>query len=135
MESRIERHFCSSGEIACEIYYYRHQMHRIDGPAYTSYYKSAKIEIQVYYIKDVRHRLDGPAYLRRFESGEIETEEYIVNGIFLKTFEKYYSIKEKIFEYIQKYPKYIKEVELLARHNNWLNEKELELLACMDMFK
>jgi hypothetical protein len=87
----------------------------------------------------LRHRLDGPAIIWINKTEKNISSSWYIHDIFLGNFEEYYTssgISQKlIFEYVQIYPEYIKEIELLARHNNWLNEKELELLNCADMFR
>jgi antitoxin component YwqK of YwqJK toxin-antitoxin module len=127
-----------SGKIASEEYYVNGKRHRINGPAYITYEEYGDIISEQHWINDMAHRLDGPAFIQHYEY-DITRETYFVNDICLEDFEEYcyYSQpqlqKQKIFEYLQIYPQYRKEVELLARHNNWLNKKELELLTCMDM--
>jgi antitoxin component YwqK of YwqJK toxin-antitoxin module len=140
---KLIKSYYDSGKIYCEKYVLRYEMgfqpvHRLDGPAYVLYYESGQIKYKQYYVNNRAHRLDGPASIHYFESGKIKLEEYYLNGNHVFSVSKNNIDKKRIFKNIQKfikfYPKYINEVEFLARHNRWLNEKELELLICMDMF-
>jgi antitoxin component YwqK of YwqJK toxin-antitoxin module len=126
--------YYESGKVRQKEYLVENEYHRLDGPAYVEYYESGEISEKQYYIYGELHRLDGPAEILYNENGTIESETFIVNNICLIEFKYYCTSKENIFEYVQKYPEYIKEIELLARHNHWLSEKELELLVCIDMF-
>ena len=102
------------------------------------YYDSGALCCKIYYINKTLHRLDGPAHIEYHKSGTIRERSYYVDGIFLQDFAEYYSLNtdsKKIFEYIKYFPQWIKQIEKIARYNNWLSEKELELLACMDMFQ
>jgi hypothetical protein len=93
-----------------------------------------------YYLGWILHRLDGPAYAGYAYSGSYKDEnpliiQWHIFGEELKHLNSYLTPKINLFEYIKKYPQYIEYIELLARYNKWLSEKELELLACIDMFK
>ena len=121
-----------SGKIQTEIYWVRDKAHRVNKPAIIDYYPSGQVSYESYCIKDKNHRLDGPARIDYDESGKIESEEYWINDTHLNKFEKYG--KEKIFEYIKEFPQFIKEIEILARHNNWLNENQILLIKTMNVF-
>jgi hypothetical protein len=93
-----------------------------------------------YYFCYKLHRLDGPAFSRIYKNTELY-HEWHVNGVYLYNWNNYYFhyndtnlFKESLFRYAQKHPQFIKEIELLSRHNNWLNEKELDMLTCVNMF-
>jgi hypothetical protein len=125
-----------NGQICSESYYTNGVRHRLDGPAWILYDAFGKIIKENYYNNNEQHRLDGPAWIEYNNFGKIISADYYVNGVHLRDLYYFYQkTKRDIFIYIQVFPQLIKEVELLARHNNWLNEKELELLTCMDMFK
>jgi antitoxin component YwqK of YwqJK toxin-antitoxin module len=134
MSEEIYRTYYYSGAIKSKLYFLNSSYHRIDGPAFIGYYESGKILTETYYNYGKYHRLNGPAYIEYAESGEIQYERYYVNHIHVYGFRSKHIQKDKLFEYIHKYPDYIKEIEMLASHNHWLSEKELELLSCMDMF-
>jgi hypothetical protein len=107
--------------------YYSSLIHRI-----TRTINENKIAEEYRYLAAKAHRLDAPAKqcIFPFENS------WHINGVWLKYFESYIKdSKQGIFEYIQRYPKYIKEVELICRYNNWLAEKELLLLTAIDLFK
>ena len=123
----------TSGEIRTKRYYLNDQLHRENGPAIIDYYKSGKIKYKSYIINNYGHRLDGPARSWHDESGEIEQTNYYVKGIYLLCFELYG--KDKIFKYIQNFPQFIKEIEILARHNKWLTEEQIVLLNTISVFK
>jgi hypothetical protein len=99
--------------------------------------RSQYYEIMNYFFNYHHHRLDGPAWIRKnLKILEIHTLWY-VNGKLLHDFHNHYktdSFQEWIFEYVKIWPHFTKEVELLARHNKWLNEDQINLLSCMDMF-
>jgi hypothetical protein len=62
---------------------------------------------------------------------------WFVYGKELCDFHPYFLRKnfpESLFDYVKEWPENISQVILLARHNSWLNEKEINLLTCMSMF-
>jgi hypothetical protein len=131
----IKKEYFSNNKIEAyykKTYYNNDKLDRRNGPAVTCYYECGKISWEQYWINGEQHRLDGPANITYNLAGERVFEEYWVNNIYLYNFEKY--CPSKIFKYIKKYPHHLKEVEILARHNKWLNEKDLELLSCQDLF-
>jgi hypothetical protein len=132
----LVKQYYSSGEILCKTYWkdnlsYRH---RIRGPAFIEYYKSGKIKLKQYWLNNKRHRLTGPAIVWYNKHGKCSGSVYWLNDIYLPLLTDYISSKNNLFLYIKKYPRYINEIEILARHNNWLSEKELDLLSCMSIF-
>jgi hypothetical protein len=67
-----------------------------------------------------------------------EDKKWYIYGINLVSFHLYYpsnNLTESLFKYIKRFPQFIKEVEMLARYNNWLTEDQLILLTCANMFK
>ena len=127
--------YYKSGKIHLEEYLVNGIYHRLDGPACIWHYEDGQIQKECYYINRDIHRLDGPAIIWYYEDGKIKEEYYHLHNNYLYKLENYkpFSI-EKLFEYIKEYPKYIKEIELLARHNNWLDEEQLFLLNTITTF-
>jgi hypothetical protein len=87
------------------------------------------------------HRLDGPASIRKDSLGIPIEYTWYIDDIWITDFEKYFSYSKiphidlkSIRKYLKKHPIFLEEVMMLVRHNNWLNEKELDLLTCADMF-
>ena len=60
---RSEEWFNSNGEY-----------HRVDGPAYQSWYENGPKHYESWYLDGKYHRLDGPAVLRWFENGQKHVE-------------------------------------------------------------
>jgi len=58
------------------------KLHRLDGPAIISYYKTGKLYAEEYYLYDQRHRPfeEGPAYIGYYETGNIYLVKYFVDG-------------------------------------------------------
>ena len=63
-----------------EEYYVNSRPHRIDGPGYTKWYENGLKCIEIYYIDDKLHCTDGPAYIRYDINGHILTEMYYINN-------------------------------------------------------
>jgi antitoxin component YwqK of YwqJK toxin-antitoxin module len=126
--------YFENGQIEEERYYLNGDLHRINGPASIRYYQSGNVREEAYSLKNYFHRVDGPAIIDYDESQEIKYKLYFLNGRELPFFENYDTLKDKIFEYIKFYPRYINEVEVLARHNNWLSEHDLLLLRTFCLF-
>jgi hypothetical protein len=97
--------------------------------------------LKIWMAEDRRwHRLDGPAAITVSKrTYKIVARQYYINGIGLFGFYEIVKYKKnrttKIFDYAKKHPEFINEICLLAKHNNWLSEKELLLLTSMDMFR
>ncbi len=53
-------------------------LHREDGPAFTSYYRDGSLKDEAYYIDGKVHREDGPAGIRYNEDGYVESEIYCI---------------------------------------------------------
>jgi hypothetical protein len=101
-----------------------------------------------YYLGEKKHRLDGPSIemISKLSYSENSNSRYnrpklficwFVYGKELCDFHPYFmrnNFSESLFDYVKKWPENISQVIILARHNSWLNEKEIELLACMSMF-
>lgn len=53
--------------------------HRLDGPAYATWYMDGKKQNEEYYVDGKCHRLDGPAYSYWDSDGSLQNIEYWVN--------------------------------------------------------
>ncbi len=84
------------------------------------------------------HRLDGPAYISITESYGDSLPTYVEDWNagygWIAGFKTSHKSKEKLFEFVNNNPYLMKSIELLARHNNWLNEEELLLLSSLRVF-
>jgi hypothetical protein len=87
----------------------------------------------VYYKGFMIHRLDGPAiyYPNQYQLWYVNGKELCYFNDCVQS----HNIKESIFRFVKEYPEHVFEIIILATHNKWLNEKELKLLTCLDMFK
>jgi hypothetical protein len=101
-----------------------------------SYY-NYKTYCTAYYLGHMCHRIDGPADIAKwFINNEWQTEEaWIVNGIYLFTIFNQSNVVQTIFEAATKSPQLSKSIEIVARYNKLLDEKQLELLDCLNMLK
>lgn len=81
MNKSIEYFFNNPYKKSCEEYREHGQYHRLDGPAYTSWYVSGSIQSIAYMINGNYHREDGPAYQHFDRNGILLKEEYCFNGI------------------------------------------------------
>ena len=97
----------------------------------------------VYFLGDKCHRLDGPAVetLPCNIKNYTDFDDWYVLGTIIHYFNYHMAKKTKkkdipniLFNYIRIYPEFIKEIELLARHNNWLSEDQLMLLTTISIF-
>jgi len=80
--------------------------------------------------------LDGPAHIQAFTIKNYSIEVWHIHGKALTFFSASdFASTETLIIYVMKHPYYTKEIILLARHNHWLSEKQIELLECMDMMK
>jgi hypothetical protein len=102
----------------------------------TTYYNETYTQRKktTYYLGKFIHRLDGPALLHYDRNGNIWEQNWRIFGKILPYFEEYNPSKE-IFEYARRYTYVIKEIEILARHNKWLNENQILLLHASEMFQ
>lgn len=80
--SNAEFSYYPNGNISHEYYrsthHYNLQYHRLDGPAFISYFNDGGVESEHYYINDERHRIDGPAFITYFQDGTIKSETYYI---------------------------------------------------------
>ena len=71
-------------------------LHRVDGPAYTTYYDFVNmIYSKSYYLNGKHHRLDGPAFIMYNERGDVIDEEYYINDT-MHTKEEFDSITKNV---------------------------------------
>lgn len=74
-------YYSESEKIYFEEYLEDGQFHRLDGPAFISYYNNGQKAHEQYYKKDVPHRIGGPAHIWYYGNGQIESEEYYIDGV------------------------------------------------------
>lgn len=64
-------------------------LHRLDGPAFQSWYENGQLMQKLWFIDGEFHRLDGPAYQGWTETGQLEDEEWYINGVEYETETEY----------------------------------------------
>jgi antitoxin component YwqK of YwqJK toxin-antitoxin module len=129
-------YYYENGVILEKSYFINGENHRDNGgPAQINHFESGELQYEAYLIKGMRHRLDGPAEIMYYKSREIRYEHYYIDDLLLFEFENYRNNTGKLFRYIEKYPNYIKQIERLARHNNWLTEEQLLILSGLSFFR
>ena len=55
-------------------------LHRVLGPAVTTWYGNGKVESREYYIRGVLHKDNGPALVRWDDEGGYQSKDYYENG-------------------------------------------------------
>ena len=72
--------YYQSGEVRYEQYYLDGKLHRVDQPAYISYYQSGEVYYEYYYLDGKIHRIDQPASIEYYQSGEVRYERYFLDN-------------------------------------------------------
>jgi antitoxin component YwqK of YwqJK toxin-antitoxin module len=88
--------YFSDGQKHVEEYLTDMLYHRLDGPAYATWYPNGKRLVEEYYIDGKLHRLDGPAYAYWNNDGELKDFEYWIH-------DKRYFEKDKWLAKTRKY--------------------------------
>lgn len=57
--------------------------HRVDGPAYITYYENGALSCEEYFINGTIHRRDGPAFISYRENGKVANDIYYIDGNYL----------------------------------------------------
>ena len=111
----------SNGQKEYEGWLYNELLHRVDGPAYTSWYDNGQPEQFLWYIEEQYHRADGPAVQVLFRDGRILEEKWWVNGKAVKDYE------------LEEYKKWLTRFNLLGKkYILWTDEeKVLRKLSCI----
>lgn len=99
-----------------------------DTPAVISYDDLGRMESQVWYTLGKRHRVCGPAFIQHIYETNQKGYAWFVNGIELEKFHKHSGSAEKLMEYANSKPHFIKEVIEIGSKNRWLESDQVEAI-------
>lgn len=93
--------------------------------------------LENWFLGDKFHRLNGPARIWK-KKNKVVSVEWHVYGVHVERFEWTYNngniTIDDLFEHIRIYPYSIKQIEMLARHNQWLTEEQIVAIYAMLSF-
>ncbi len=72
--------FFSTSQLKKEFFTKNGKLHRLDGPALTSYYQGAGPKHIKYYIKGKLHRSNAPAHITYYLNGSVKEERFFCRG-------------------------------------------------------
>jgi hypothetical protein len=70
----------SDGSIEWEAWWLKDMPHRMDGPAWISYYQDGSVSLEAWYLSGKLHREDGPARIQYRPDGSVEEESWWLDG-------------------------------------------------------
>lgn len=72
--------FYKNGQPRCKEWWVDGRKHNTTGPAIKGFYSNGNLKHEVFYIDGKRHNTSGPAAKFYFESGNLELERYWIDG-------------------------------------------------------
>lgn len=73
-------HYECHGKLHTYKWYFKRELHRLDGPAIEVFDKDGVIELRRYYCHGIPHRIDGPAFEDFHQNGNIRARTWYMHG-------------------------------------------------------